>query len=86
MEKSRKWRHGYEISKETGLKSGTLYPILIRLSDRGMLDSKWQPAPQPNLPPRHMYRLTSQGIKYAREQLEDNARSEIPDNAFGSRA
>ena len=29
------WQHGYALAKQTGLKSGTLYPILIRLADRG---------------------------------------------------
>ena len=24
----RVWRHGYELSRATGLKAGTLYPIL----------------------------------------------------------
>ena len=28
-----RWRHGYELSQKTGLKTGTLYPLLIRLSD-----------------------------------------------------
>ena len=28
------WRHGYDIARETGLKSGTLYPILIRLAEQ----------------------------------------------------
>ena len=28
------WRHGYDLARETGLKSGTLYPILVRLADR----------------------------------------------------
>lgn len=82
VESSRKWRHGYEITKETGLQSGTLYPILMRLSDRGMLDSKWQPSLQANLPPRHMYKLTANGIKYAREQLEISADNELLDNAL----
>ena len=33
LESPRAWRHGYDISKETGLKAGTLYPLLMRLSD-----------------------------------------------------
>ena len=37
----RAWQYGYELSKETGLRSGTLYPLLIRLSDQGLLESKW---------------------------------------------
>ncbi len=67
LERPRSWRHGYELSKEARLKSGTLYPILIRLSDRGLLDSRWQPPEQLGRPPRHMYRLTASGIAYARE-------------------
>ncbi|MGH7082256.1 MAG: PadR family transcriptional regulator [Acetobacteraceae bacterium] len=68
LERPRSWRHGYELSRESRLKSGTLYPILIRLSDRGLLDSRWEPAEQPGRPPRHMYRLTAGGLSYAREQ------------------
>jgi DNA-binding PadR family transcriptional regulator len=68
-EQSRSWRHGYDLCSETGLKSGTLYPILMRLSDRGLLDSKWMPHEPTGRPPRHMYRLTAKGIAFAREQL-----------------
>jgi DNA-binding PadR family transcriptional regulator len=68
-EQPRTWRHGYDLSSETGLKSGTLYPILMRLGDRGLLDSKWTPHERTGRPPRHMYRLTAQGIAFAREQL-----------------
>lgn len=60
LERPLQWRHGYELSKATGLKSGTLYPLLIRLSDQGLLDSKWQEA-EPGRPPRHAYRLTASG-------------------------
>ena len=63
------WRYGYDISRNTGLKSGTLYPILMRLCERGVLESKWQPAPQEGRPPRHMYRLTAAGVVFARDSL-----------------
>jgi PadR family transcriptional regulator PadR len=69
----RTWRHGYDLSSETRLKSGTLYPILMRLTDRRLLDSKWQPPENTGRPPRHFYRLTAQGIAYAREQLAARA-------------
>ena len=36
------WRHGYSIAKDTGLKSGSLYPILIRLADRGLVEARWE--------------------------------------------
>ena len=68
LERPRAWRHGYELAKETGLKSGTLYPLLMRLSDQGLLDSRWQEPDQPGKPPRHMYRPTAGGLALAREQ------------------
>jgi DNA-binding PadR family transcriptional regulator len=58
--------HGYELSKQTGLKSGTLYPLLIRLSDQGLLESEWQEPERPGKPPRHAYRLTREGLAFAR--------------------
>ena len=29
------WPHGYDLARETGLMSGTLYPILVRLAREG---------------------------------------------------
>lgn len=68
LERSRTWRHGYDLSKETGLRSGTLYPLLMRLSEQGLLESRWQEPERPGLPPRHVYRLTTAGLALAREQ------------------
>ncbi len=56
------WCHGYALAKQTGLKSGTLYPILIRLADRGLVEACWQDEPQPGRPRRHLYRLTAAGL------------------------
>lgn len=61
------WRHGYDLSEQTGLPSGTLYPILMRLSDRGLLDSKWEPSPHQGRPPRKLYRLNAEGVAFAIE-------------------
>lgn len=61
--------YGYELSQITGLRSGTLYPILMRLSARGLLQSDWQPAAVAGRPPRHVYRLTAAGLAFAREAL-----------------
>ena len=63
-----RWLHGYELCEQTALKSGSLYPILMRLSDRGFLDSKWEPSPHEGRPPRRLYRLTPLGVSYAKEQ------------------
>jgi PadR family transcriptional regulator PadR len=68
LERPGAWRHGYDLSKETGLRSGTLYPSLMRLSEQGLLESRWQEAERPGLPPRHSYRLTTSGLALAREQ------------------
>jgi len=69
MDEPRKWHHGYELTKATGLLSGTLYPMLMRLSDRGFLEHKWLPSKEAGRPPRHVYRLTSQGAAHAREEF-----------------
>ena len=55
------WCHGYELSKQTGLKSGSLYPILIRLAERGLLETRWESGPPQGRPSRHLYRLTAAG-------------------------
>jgi PadR family transcriptional regulator PadR len=64
--KPRTWRYGYDLSKDTGLTSGTLYPLLIRLSDQGLLESQWVEPERSGKPPRHAYRLTSSGLALAR--------------------
>jgi len=57
------WRYGYDLATEVHLKSGSLYPILIRFADRALLETSWEPAP-PGRPPRHLYRLTPRGREY----------------------
>ena len=63
-----KWRYGYQLSRETGLKSGTLYPILMRLAKRRLLETRWETI-EPGTPPRHMYRLTPDGLQFARQKI-----------------
>jgi PadR family transcriptional regulator PadR len=70
MDAPRAWHHGYELSKATALASGTLYPILMRLSDRGFLEHKWVETPEPGRPARHVYRLTAKGVAHAKVQFE----------------
>src|SRR5947207_11501879 len=55
------WHYGYDIGRETGLASGTLYPILARLADRGLLETHWEQDPPEGRPRRHLYRLTAAG-------------------------
>ena len=67
------WRHGYDLSEQTGLASGTLYPMLMRLSERDMLESKWEPSAHQGRPPRKLYRLNAVGVTYAREHSRPRA-------------
>jgi DNA-binding PadR family transcriptional regulator len=69
-----RWRYGYDLSRETGLASGTLYPILMRLSGQHLLDTGWEPSDEPGRPPRHTYRLTADGIVLAQDRLAAAAR------------
>jgi PadR family transcriptional regulator, regulatory protein PadR len=56
-----RWRYGYDLCSQLGLKSGSLYPILIRLAERDLLESSWEQS-EPGKPPRHVYRLTGAGM------------------------
>lgn len=67
VQSSGAWRHGYELSRVTGLKSGTLYPLLMRLAAQGLMESDWQGSELPGRPPRHVYRLTPDGVALARD-------------------
>jgi len=71
LERPKSWRYGYDISRDTGLKSGTLYPILIRLADHELVETRWETT-ESGKPPRHMYRLTPEGVRSARAQLRDS--------------
>ena len=59
------WRYGYELGQEVGLKAGSLYPILIRLTDQGLLEATWETNPPAGRPPRHLYRLSTAGAQHA---------------------
>jgi PadR family transcriptional regulator PadR len=71
------WRYGYDIARETGLASGTLYPILGRLADRGWLETRWEQDPPEGRPRRHLYRLTADGAARAAEIRREPAAAPI---------
>lgn len=60
------WSHGYELARLADVKSGTLYPLLIRLEAQGFLEAEWQQPVEGGRPPRHAYRLTASGVQLAR--------------------
>jgi DNA-binding PadR family transcriptional regulator len=63
------WRHGYDLSRETDLRSGTLYPILMRLERQGWLEARWEESPAAGKPRRHLYRLSAAGAREARAMI-----------------
>jgi DNA-binding PadR family transcriptional regulator len=60
------WSHGYDLARRADVKSGTLYPLLIRLEAQGYLEAEWQQPAEGGRPPRHAYRLTASGTQLAR--------------------
>ena len=70
---SRNYCYGFDISDATGLPSGTVYPVLRRLEDAGMLRSRWE-APQTaraeQRPPRRYYTVTASGAQAVRDAVE----------------
>lgn len=63
-------RYGFEIIDVTGLRAGTVYPILRRLETESLAASSWERVTQARAegrPPRRNYRLTAAGEEAARE-------------------
>src|ERR1700761_4554085 len=70
---SRGFRYGFEIMDASGLPSGTVYPILRRLEDAGLLSAKWEPisdARDEQRPPRRYYQITGAGRQTLRDTSE----------------
>jgi len=71
-------RYGYDLMKASGLPSGTLYPMLGRLQEQGLVSSAWEPpgGDGSGRPARRYYWLTDEGIQTGREELAraDSAR------------
>ena len=66
-ERDTDWSHGYELCGSLGLKAGTVYPILMRLADRGQVETAWEQSPARGRPPRHLYRLAPAGAALVAE-------------------
>jgi DNA-binding PadR family transcriptional regulator len=62
-------RYGYDLMKASGLPSGTLYPMLGRLEEQGLVSSAWEPTGADGRPPRRYYQLTDEGLETGRQEL-----------------
>src|ERR1700722_12664787 len=82
LQDEKAWRYGYDISRNTGLKSGTLYPILMRLAEHRLLETSWETAEE-GRPPRHIYKLTRDGLRYARTRLSEERVGVVGESVFG---
>ena len=45
------WSHGYHLCRQLDLKAGTVYPILMRLAERGQVETAWETDPPSAGPP-----------------------------------
>lgn len=59
--------YGLELIQETGILSGSLYPILMRLERFGLLESRWEDIDETveGRRRRRYYRLTGEGLQWA---------------------
>jgi len=72
------WHYGYQLCQQLGLKAGSVYPILMRLADRGLLETAWESDAPAGRPPRHLYRLTGHGRALAAELAGQAAPAAAP--------
>lgn len=76
------WHHGYDLMAQAGVKSGTLYPLLMRLEAQGLLQARWVDSPQPGRPPRHIYKLTPAGRDWVASLADSQAALRAPSAAL----
>ncbi len=70
-------RYGLEISKLTGLETGTLYPVMARLETVGWVESSWEDPEfgvREGRPRRRYYQLTRDGAEQSRLALAEISR------------
>ncbi len=70
---ARGYRYGFDILDATNLPSGTVYPILRRFENEGLVTSEWEPqdvAARGQRPPRRYYLLTADGKRLLAETAD----------------
>lgn len=60
--RERHW--GYELSKQSGVRSGAMYPRLRQMLELGWLSDGWEtPEESAGRPPRRYYLVTDDGVR-----------------------
>jgi PadR family transcriptional regulator PadR len=65
---------GRQIVRDTGIRSGSLYPILQRLEERGLLNSRWEDldaAVAEGRRPRRLYMLNPDNLERAKALIAE---------------
>ena len=63
---------GADIMRSARISSGTMYPLLVRFEEAGLIEGDWEREDPAVLgrPARRLYRMTAQGARFAREHLD----------------
>ena len=63
---------GYQLGKTLGISSGTLYPLLVKLKQAGMLQDRWENEDPSKLgrPRRRYYKVTGLGVQVTEEKMQ----------------
>jgi PadR family transcriptional regulator PadR len=72
LEDLTKPRYGTELCEMTGLPSGTVYPIVARMEQAGILESSWEDAEthiREGRPRRRYYCIKPDGVEQVRDWL-----------------
>jgi DNA-binding PadR family transcriptional regulator len=77
LERPREEFSGADIRRLTGIATGTLYPILMRLEDAGWLGSRWEEVEPREVgrPRKRLYLLTGYGVVKAKAATTLSPRS-----------
>ena len=73
------YMYGFDIADVTGLRGGTVYPILRRLEDGGLVRSDWEPVGVSRVegrPPRKYYSLAAEAA-----EMVSTARARFPEGS-----
>ena len=64
---------GADLIKNLNMPSGTIYPILLRLEEKGFVSSTWE-VEDPSVlerPRRRLYKITGTGVKAAQDAVAE---------------